>query len=172
MFKETPGSLNTASGHSLLRGPGSQREGSISRHVAVCTGHSSHSPPHAQYIKTQFPSHVRNVKESPDGQMQNDPFISLPPLSQDNCKCTGLNLTCRGFFLIQIFLQQKLWRGIKAEVHEKQLEAHRDIPMIRIGNDLEFLQARRKQTQSPVPLKSTTVNSPKEVEQFQGCNGD
>lgn len=33
-----------------------------------------------------------------------------------------------------------------AEVHEKQLGAHGEIPMTWIGSDLEFLQARRKQT--------------------------
>ena len=33
-----------------------------------------------------------------------------------------------------------------AEVHEKQLGAHEEIPMTWIGSDLEFVQARRKQT--------------------------
>lgn len=44
MLKETLSSLNTASGHGLLKGPWSHREASVTSHVAVCTGRFSLSP--------------------------------------------------------------------------------------------------------------------------------
>lgn len=64
MFKEALGSLDTASGHSLLKGPRSQREGSISSCVAVRTTVPLQGPLGAQRIKTQVPCYIRNMKES------------------------------------------------------------------------------------------------------------
>lgn len=61
MFKETLGSLDTASGHSLLKGPWSQREGSISSCVAVCAAVPLQGPVGTQCVKTQLPCQVRNT---------------------------------------------------------------------------------------------------------------
>lgn len=79
MLKETLSSLNTASGHGLLKGPRSHREASVTSHMAVCTGRFSLSPSGVQSIKTRFASHRRDIRESPDGAMcrTNFSFLSL-----------------------------------------------------------------------------------------------
>lgn len=123
MFKEALGSLDTASGHSLLKRPRSQREGSISSCVAVHTTVPLQGPLGAQRIKTQVPCYVKEHEGEPGlCQMQNYLVISFPPPSEDNSKCRRLKFNLGIFF----FYSKLSLRGIMAEAHKRQQRAYRN----------------------------------------------
>ena len=104
MLKETLSSLNTASGHGLLKGPCSHREASVTSHVAVCTGRSSLSPSGVQSIKTRFAFHRRDVRESPDCAIGRTNFSCLSLHSPRTTRYAQIKFNLQVLsFLIQNF---------------------------------------------------------------------
>ena len=175
MLKETLSSLNTASGHGLLKGPCSHREASVTSHVAVCTGRSSLSPSGVQSIKTRFAFHRRDVRESPDCAIGRTNFSCLSLHSPRTTRYAQIKFNLQVLsFLIQNFpLAKALERNYGRSSWETAGSPWRDsYDMDRKWPGVSPGKEKIDITLCLWNLLELTLQKKKKIEQFQGCNWD